>query len=209
MQQLESVTEETARFGQELPNQTYELRQRGLVLPIDEMQFKVELGDGSMLREWKATRDLTECSPNEEAFERDVLTRTLRFGNGVNGRMPPAGAPLIVTYQTCAGVRGNLPTDIEWSVQRILGTFGRTSEPTMGGDDGVNLAALRAEARRESVNAHAHVTAEDLMNAAYTFTDLGVRRALEVPPSAQVGRRARGSRVLVVVGPHDSFNAFV
>ncbi len=209
VQQLASVVEDEPTFGKALPNQAYELSNLGFVFPVDKKTFRVALSDPNVLRDWTITRDLSACNPDEKKFALEPETRTIHFGNGLNGAIPPFGATLHVEYQASAGTRGNIAKGIQWSVQSVAGVFGHNSEAMSGGADGLNLARLRALARNESLRSRPNVTADDLARAAASFADLGVRRAFEVAPSLQRGRRVRGTRVLVSLGPHDTIPGFV
>jgi predicted phage baseplate assembly protein len=202
IEQIDAVYDERP-FGTNMPGQSYTLEHAGLIYPIDSTFTVLLSGDGTRLEPWSRIDDLDAASPDEAAFALDEGAGVLSFGNGLNGRMPSAGATLRVDYRVTAGARGNLPRGIRWTVAGVAGPFGVNSEVTSGGSDAGDLAALRAEARRRVRHARPIVTVTDLEDAARAFVDLDVRRAQELPvPSG--ARRPAGTRVLVAVRPHEA-----
>lgn len=203
VEQVTPVFEEVSAFGQGLPDQVYGLKSKGLVFPVDELSFTVKLFDEGAWRPWRLVDDLRAQGPHERCAVLDVTDGTLRFGNGINGRRPPDGAPLQVTYRVSEGSRGNLPSGLGWIVSAIAGNSWTNGEPMRGGRETVGLGELRALARARSREARPLVTIEDLETAARSIPDLGVARAIELTPR-RGERRVRGTRVLVAVGPQDS-----
>lgn len=63
---------------------------------------------------WRPVADLLAAGPTSEVFtvemEEDGIT-TLRFGDGVHGRRPPAGETFTATYRTGTGATGNIGAD--------------------------------------------------------------------------------------------------
>jgi len=202
VRQLEVVTDTEYAFGTGQPKQTYTLPRPGLVYPVDS-SFQVSLLEGAAWVSWSKVPDLAACAPGDRRFTLDEATGVLRFGNGINGAIPPAGAALQVAYPVCAGTLGNLPKDVAWTAPGIAGAFGSNTEPTATGDDGRTLDDLRAAARDASRNARPCVTAGDLERRARGFVDLGVTRALELVPPRLPRHAVRGTRVLVAVGRHE------
>ncbi|NOZ93247.1 MAG: hypothetical protein GXP47_00710 [Acidobacteria bacterium] len=49
---------------------------------------------------WTETPDLAVAGPDDMVYELDTLTGELRFGDGVHGRIPPAGASLRASYES-------------------------------------------------------------------------------------------------------------
>jgi hypothetical protein len=207
IRQRETVFEQADFIG-DLPDQTYQLGHPGPEFPGADANAGVsvtELGEDG--KSWTITRSLGECGPDQRVFELDRTSRTLLFGNGINGRIPSSITPLTVSYTGTRGPRGNLPAGLTWTIRGIAGVFGRNSEPTAGGSPATTLEALRSRARTRSRRAHPIVTTSDLREAALAFKDLGVRRALELTNDFR-SRRLQGFRELIVVGPHDSTPAF-
>ncbi len=202
IEQVEPASE-TVVFGTNSPDQSYTLRQSGLMYPLDAKSFTVALSNGgATLEPWARTTDLDNAAPDAAVYAVDEARGIVMFGNGINGRRPARGATLRVEYRVTGGAKGNLPRGMQWTVVGVPGTFGLNSEVTSGGTDARDLAGLRAVARQNVRHARPIVTMADLQDAAQAFADLDVRRAQELLPAAGA-RRVSGGRLLVAVGPHD------
>jgi hypothetical protein len=200
IQQIESVNEESQKFGQLLPNQQYSLLEDELVFTAkgkDAVSVTTLETGGSA--SWTQTDDLQRSGPDDRHFELDPYQGTLTFGNGVNGRLVPAGATLQVQYKVCAGVKGNVQSDVIWKVKGVTASF-INPEIISGGLDTTKLTDLRDSARIQVDSAKPLVTARDLETAAKSYTDLAVTRAVELPYDSN---QPVGGRVLVVTGPRD------
>lgn len=87
---------------------------------------------------WKRVSSLALCGPADRCFELDPYSGRITFGDGVYGRVPPAGADVIaVTYNRGGGARGNVPAgavvNSVGSLPRISGLVNIT--PMSGGTD--------------------------------------------------------------------------
>jgi hypothetical protein len=200
IQQLETVQEESASFGEGLPDQQYILLQDGLVFTANGKDaVKVTTLENGTSVSWTETDELQLSGPNDSNFELDTDQRVLTFGNGLNGRLVPLGAALQLEYQVCAGTKGNIQPGVGWNVEGTVGTFDNP-EITAGGLDATTLDDLRDQARVQVDSVRPLVTALDVETAAKSFNDLGVTRAVELPYDV---KRPAGDRVLVVAGPQD------
>jgi hypothetical protein len=199
--QEERVTEEDAQFGTGVPDQRYRLQRDGL-LPRGESSPTVWSIESEGRQRWQQVDDLADRGPGDRVYSLDPAAGILVFGNGINGRAFPAGSPLQVDYTVTAGAAGNLSADARWTVAGVAGVFGTNTEPIAGGRDRETLGELRQIARGRLITARPLVTAADLQRAALAMADLGVTRAIELPPAALRGRHPRGMRVLVAAGTH-------
>lgn len=204
---LEVVQRETvgAEFGTLIagqPDQTYQLQREGLLFPFEKNTFKVQVAENGAFKDWRQVSDLSESGPDDRHFQLDYTNCSLTFGNGVNGFVPPIASALSVSYQVSSGIRGNLPRGLQWSVRTVVGDFGINSAAMTGGAAPEGLQELQSAARRRSRNTRPLVTPIDLQNAALSFSDLGVNRAIEVPATERC-RGVRGTRTLVVLGHHE------
>ncbi len=207
VRQIEVKTAQKDPFGTGLPDQTYlltseELTPESIVYPIDRKVFQVRTLEGEVRHEWNVVRDLQECDPEDRAVELDTAAGTLRFGNGVNGMVVPAGATLEVQYQICAGTRGNLPPGLAWKLPAGLEGYVNSSA-IAGGRAADDFDTLRIATRRR-MRRRPCVSRRDLGSRALAFTDLGVMRAYEWVATAAPPRSVfRAMRTLAVVGPRD------
>lgn len=87
-------------------------------------------------QDWLPVRDLLSSGPSAREFvvEVDVGSRAvLRFGNGVNGRRPPAGTTFGLRYRVGGGAAGNVGSD------RLVHVVGDTIKALVDGNPGVTL----------------------------------------------------------------------
>jgi predicted phage baseplate assembly protein len=199
--QEEDVSDESAQFGTGMPDQRYRLRREGLMTRRGSSPAVWSI-ESSGRQPWVQVDDLASRGPGDRVYALDPAAGVLAFGNGVNGQAFPAGSPLQVDYLVSAGARGNVPADARWTIAGVAGVFGTNREPMAGGRGRETPSELRQIARRRLGTARPLVTATDLQGAALAMRDLGVARAIELPPGAFPGRHPRGLRVLVAAGTH-------
>ncbi len=88
--------------------------------------------------QWQRTAALALCAPDDRSYEMDPYTGTVTFGDGIHGRVPPAGLEnLLVHYTFGGGSRGNAPAG---AVTGLVGALPRISQaenlaPMSGGTD--------------------------------------------------------------------------
>jgi hypothetical protein len=200
IEQVELVQEPRA-FGNDTPDQTYALEQRGLMFPFDDRPISLTVHEGAQSQTWTRVDTFDASGPRDPHFTVDERAGTLGFGNGINGRVVAAGSSIEVDYSVCRGSQGNQPAHLRWTVTGIAGSFGRNVVPIDQGSDGRGLADLRRLARTRIGTTRPIVTARDLEAAALALADLGVSRASELALSDAC--TTDGARILLVVGPHD------
>jgi predicted phage baseplate assembly protein len=99
------------------------------------------------------------------------------FGNGVNGRIPPQEAQVLVGYSISDGEAGEVARNRKWQVAGFQGTFGVNLDPITGSAPAPNSLDQRRKARRRYRQGHPLVTAEDIQAAALALPLLEVGRA--------------------------------
>jgi hypothetical protein len=129
---------------------------------------------------WTFTDDLSVCGPDDTVFTYDPETGQIRFGNGINGKIPPTEIPPQLEYQITEGPAGNLPAGLKWKVEGV-GHFGINEDTIQGGADAIDLMELRRIARERIRKTDTIVTSSDLERAAYALPDLRVARAQALP----------------------------
>jgi predicted phage baseplate assembly protein len=131
---------------------------------------------------WSRCDDLSRAGPGDRVYVLDAAAGRIRFGNGVNGRVPAKDAEILVSYDVSSGALGNAARNRQWQVAPFQGAFGTNPDPVMGGADASNFAAQRREARLRSKDEHPIVNAADLVEAALALPLLEVARAWVLPP---------------------------
>lgn len=164
--------------GNGVPDQVLRLEQPGLRFDAaGPAAVSVMVEQDGEPETWAGRPDLALSGPADKHFVVDTGRAELVFGNGVNGKVPPPAAQILLGYATCAGAAGNLPRSQHWTVRGVAGEFGVNLDPMLGGADRSGLAELRREARLQVKQAHALVSSEDLIEAALAVPHLQVARA--------------------------------
>ncbi len=96
---------------------------------------------------WERKDVLLRSVPNDRHYTLERSHGILRFGDGTEGKVPPAGAAIIARrYQTGGGITGNVPTGAIAQLQGSVGGVKAIANPLAaeGGADAETLDALRA-----------------------------------------------------------------
>jgi predicted phage baseplate assembly protein len=160
-----------------LPDWTFRLDVEGLRFSSGEEPIKLEVDEPASLATWTRCDRLSEHGPDGKVYQLDVKTGELTFGNGVNGRIPPAGSQALVTYSVSDGEKGEVARNRKWKVAGFAGAFGVNPDPVAGGAPITGWIDERREARRRSRDDHALVSSDDIEAAARALTLLEVARA--------------------------------
>ena len=186
VEQSESVDQEPhAATG--LPGWSFTLDKPGLrfaphVAPVVIQTFQ------PVPVEWQQRAHLSELTATDNAFEFDVDSGTVTFGNGVNGRIPEANEQVFATYQISAGSGGNIARNRHWIVKGIQGTYGTNLNPLSGGASATGLLDLQRSSRQQVHEEHLLITSQDLVDAACALPLLEVGRAWPLDPSVMTPR---------------------
>ena len=104
---------------------------------------------GSWVR-WYEIESLVEADPEARVFMLDRRTGAIRFGNGRQGRIPPAGSDSVraFSYQSGGGQRGNVPAYSVTSLKSAVTGVEAVINPlaARGGSDGRQDSAGGAHA---------------------------------------------------------------
>jgi len=99
---------------------------------------------------WEARRDFDASGRRDRHYVLDTTTGEVRFGDGERGRLVPAGAGLLATYDVTAGAAGNVGPGLSWqAVAAVTGDRVTNVSPAEGGlgeEDLEHLAGRAAEA---------------------------------------------------------------
>jgi hypothetical protein len=133
--------------------------------------------------EWRRVENLTLSGPQDSDYVVDEARATIRFGNGVNGRAPPAGQIDRDALDVTTGAQGNLIAGVAWSVQGLVADAApRTNrEPITGGFDAWDREALLTALRRRARARSAMLGDAELRDAAAGLQGFGLERAEVLP----------------------------
>jgi len=161
-----------------VPDWAFQLEVPGLRFEPLEPPVTVELREADSERrgEWREER-LRDSGPDDDVYEFEALAQRVTFGNGVNGRIPPADSDVLVTYAVSDGDKGGVAANRKWHVDGFAGAFGVNLDAVAGGAASTGWLDDRREARRRVRDDHALVTSEDIVSAALSLSSLEVARA--------------------------------
>ena len=174
--QIETAPEdELLGTGTGDPDLTLHFEEAGRLIGEPAIQTIV----GGTRTQWKAVGSLAESGPNESHFVLDRETQTICFGNGVNGRVPPEGVPIVCSAcKRTAGKAGNLVADLNWSIMTgpLVGLFGTNPDPATGGKDAETVDDLEERSLRSLRDVTRAITEEDIRSIALATPGVRVAR---------------------------------
>lgn len=176
----------------------------GGVAPAD-LRFEVDPQDPTVKTaawvRWHARPHLYRSGPGDRHYAVERARGVFEFP-GADGLVPPAGAPIVVSYVTGGGVDGNVPAGAVRELRSGVGFVQQVSNPIASGG-GAATELLRAGRDREAQQIRHRgraVSRED-----YEWLALGasseLARARALPLEGRWGRGARGCVGIVLV-PH-------
>ncbi len=181
--QRQSTTGLVVGQGTGQPDQTVALPQGGIEIGTFALQVE-EAGLG--YRRWRRVDDLALAGVQEAAYTLDPEAGTLRFGDGVRGRIPARGARLRVEQmRTGGGDAGNVGPGALTQVQPAATPVAKLKVlqplPAQGGRDAESLE--EAERRIPALFRHRDraVTADDYAQLALTTPGVRVGRVEVLP----------------------------
>lgn len=133
-------------FGPEEAAEGYIWR---LAAGADGPALGVEVQEGMEFQTWRPGK-LADAANNDQFYEtyerEDGTCITVRFGNGVNGRRPDAGAQIRIKAAVSAGGGGNIAAGVNWVLD---GSAARwiNREPIEGGRNADDLSGLLTRLR--------------------------------------------------------------
>jgi hypothetical protein len=150
--QLEHRAEALLPSGTGLPDQTRELPLHHRTAPSSiapPLEIEVVGADG--WERWPATDTLRDLGPDDRLVEIDSDQQVVRFGNGINGKVPPLGAQIRHrTYALTRASGGKMRPGLTWRVDGQGAVLWKNRAAFSGGEDAWDAARLSLEARRRA-----------------------------------------------------------
>jgi len=170
-----------------------------------DLRFEVDPQDPTIATaawvRWHAQPHLYRSGPGDRHYVVERARGIFSFP-GPDGFIPPAGAPIVVSYVTGGGVDGNVPAGAVRELRSGVGFVQSVANP-IASEGGAGAELLRAGRDRSAQQVRHRgraVTRED-----YEWIALGassqVARARALPLEGPAGHGARGSVAIVLV-PH-------
>jgi Baseplate J-like protein len=156
---------------------------------------------------WHEVPDFYASASRDRHYVLDHLTGEIRFGNGINGRIPPVGPSnlRLSVYRTGGGLAGNRPAGTITQLKTTVPYLDKVTNPeaASGGAEAEPIPALLDRVPRTLRHRDRSVTPEDYEDL--TMATPGVARALCVPlrdlAADALGADATPGVVSVVVVP--------
>jgi hypothetical protein len=162
-------------------------------------------------QDWAPVDNFDVAGPGDYQFVYDAVNGVVRFGDGLNGAMPPPPSPGAanvrwIRLQLTQGSKGNvsgvtstpppftLPQNLTWT----------NVSPATGGADAETLAAAEVRARRDLKTPYRAVTASDYEYVSIHTPGLRVSRAHAIPPDDLSSTSSGQNTVSVVVVPYSA-----
>ncbi|WP_127533972.1 putative baseplate assembly protein [Paenibacillus kobensis] len=189
--QLDYVENDYIGRSSGLSNQTFEVRDGGGIVLDPPMKAEVfENGtDGSYgwsgWKEWTRREDLDASGPDDSHYVFDPSSGTVRFGDGLYGKVPPASAELSsirISYYRTMGRQGNVSAgSISQFADHDSGLAGKLDVlqllPASGGANAESVEDAAARAVKELRRLTRAVTDDDYEQLACRTPGLRVARA--------------------------------
>jgi Baseplate J-like protein len=195
-----TVTEDSLAVSDGSPNQLYPLRQR----PVIRGSISVTIAEPGGDTRWVEVPTLASSTAADRHLvsQRDAAgAATIRFGDGINGMVPPRGAaasPVVIraTYRVGGGRAGNVAAGLQFAPTLPLIKDATNPGPAAGGTPGEDLQRARSFAPRLYRTQDRAVTRDDHIDVALQVPGVGKVRAaatnwndvvVYVAPAGQVG----------------------
>jgi predicted phage baseplate assembly protein len=198
-----TIVGERHSLGQQLPQQVVQLAHSPIL--VGSQSIQVLEADGQW-QEWQEVPDFDASGPDDAHYVLNRVTGAVLFGDGMHGRMPPAGANNIraVIYRYGGGTPGNVGADmlrilLDDSLQESLTASNR--QPATGGTAEEELSDTRRRALLDLRVPYQAVTSSDYEYLARATPALRVARAKALPLVEPPGFTARNGLVTVAVVP--------
>lgn len=158
---------------------------------------------------WEPRATLADCPSDARCYTPDATAGTIRFGDGVNGKIPAyhTGLQVSVDYSFGGGAVGNLPAGaLDGLIVSIPFVDSMTNiAPTCGGSNEQSIETVRRIGTKRLKHYGRAVTAEDFESLVLEeFNEVAQVRCF---PNRRRDCTAQNGYVTVVVMPHEMGNA--
>lgn len=166
---------------------------------------------------WTEVDDFDGSGPEDNHYILDKEQGEIKFGDGLNGRIPPDSSKILaVRYRTGGGNVGNFKAGFNWKVENEKKTFGHTlsifnHKPTTGGKDAEILKDAIERCLKDMKIPYTAVTSGDFEHIAMNTPGLRVAKAKAIPNYQKNdgdGGSSSGSVTLVVL-PYTPLETFI
>ncbi len=200
---LSTVREEVLGESEGLPDQSFELRHR----PVAPGSLTLRLeGAGLETEEWARRDDLLASGPDDPHYVLRATAGRVLFGDGRNGRIPPAGATVVAgEYRWGGGAAANVASGLVNAPQTPLEGIEKVENPrpAAGGADEQSVDELKKIAPSVLRHRNRAVTPEDFAVLALGAGGVAKATAVALAHPDHPGVEVPGAVTVVVVPEGD------
>lgn len=199
--QKKRVTGGTLEKSNGFPGQVFELPET----PVLRGSLKLTLAG----EEWKEVEDFDGSGPESLHFTLDSMKGEIRFGDGLQGKVPPEGTEIqAFEYDTSRGDQGNIPADSRWAVkgEKLEGLKISNLKPAVGGKREESIDEAFERFTRDLTVPYRAVTSEDFEYIARETPGLRIAQAKVIPnfdPYIQAEKEGVVTVVIIPFSPLD------
>jgi hypothetical protein len=172
---------------------------------VNTLRVKGEEGEGM----WSEVEDFDASKPGDMHYTVDSDAGRVRFGDGINGKIPLEGkANITISYSSGGGVRGNVePHAINRVLNKLDGAVTvENKKAASGGEKAETLEEAKIRARKELKTVYRAVTSKDYENLAMKTSGLKVSRAKAIPGYHPDQKSEFPGIVTVIVVPESQYD---
>ncbi len=159
-------------------SQTFRLTQGSVVLADTLISLSL---NGVDQTGWRVAANWDGSGPHSKLGVLDAQFGTITFGDGRNGRVPPAGSQLKVSYTTGGGAQGNLSANQLTQLPAAFSSLAVTQPfAAEGGQDAETLNQAKARASAELAKTTRAVTLSDFEVLALATPGVPIARAYAI-----------------------------
>lgn len=149
---------------------------------------------------WRERPHLYDAQQGDRAYVLERATGLIRFGNGTQGMIPPAGSRIVTTYRSGGGMIGNVPRDSVTQLRSAVPFVANVTNPVAatGGAPSEPLEAIRDRGPQRLRHRDRAITASDIEWVARDASP-EVARACCLALTGPVGHAQRGWMTVIVV----------
>ena len=181
------------------PAQTYRLLNQDVV--PQSARLEVEAGPGtSAFEPWTEVADFDASTESDRCYVLDAFSGTVRFGDGLHGRVPQIGERIrVVSYRYGGGLAGNVPAKAISRLDAFPALDAGNPLPASGGADAEDVASALERVPAELRRHDRAVTQGDFSELALATPGAGVGRADVLARFFPPLRRSEVAGVVTVV----------
>jgi uncharacterized phage protein gp47/JayE len=164
-----TVVDEAIIISAGMPNMEASLYYTGVI--HGTVQISVNEGALGSPVAWQEVDRLIDSSATENVYSTSTDENgvtIVRFGDGVNGRVPPKSVIITATYRYGVGSRGNVGAGLVVAMQNPITGIGKVtnSAPTSGGEDRESIDSMRISIPKSLRSQDRAVTLDDYASLA-------------------------------------------